>query len=386
MRKALVIADDLSGAAEIAGIGHRYGLPTRLARESPRVFAPGLTVIDTDSRSLAHDDAAAAVARSVQGIDPASFDVIYKKTDSVLRGPIAAELDALMTTLRRPAAVLVPQNPSRARVIASHGTYTIDDVPLHATAFASDPEYPARSANVIDLLGDSPRRVTCADPGGRVASAGITIGAGGSAGDLRHWATEARLDNALPAGGAEFFQANLEARGLGVARHSIERLREGTTLIVDGSASAYSAALLDRARRENMPVTPMPTDVFQDSEIRAQALAEWAGVIGDCMARASRCLMSIGRPTEGKRGDPAHLQRALAEAVEIVLNRHSLSNLLVAGGATASAVCRRLGWSEFAVRGELESGVVQLEPTDPAAPHVIVKPGSYPWPELVWWH
>jgi len=38
------------------------------------------------------------------------------------------------------------------------------------------------------------------------------------------------------------------------------------------------------------------------------------------------------------------------------------------------------------VRGELTGGVVQLEPQDPAAPHVIVKPGSYAWPELVWWH
>ena len=29
MKRVLVIADDLSGAAEIAGIGRRYGLPTR---------------------------------------------------------------------------------------------------------------------------------------------------------------------------------------------------------------------------------------------------------------------------------------------------------------------------------------------------------------------
>ena len=91
MRKALVIADDLSGAAEIAGIGRRYGLPTKLARERPKFFPPGLTVIDTDSRSLPPEEAAAAAARAVAGIDPTSFDLIFKKTDSVLRGPIAWE-------------------------------------------------------------------------------------------------------------------------------------------------------------------------------------------------------------------------------------------------------------------------------------------------------
>src|SRR5918993_5639252 len=205
MRKALVIADDLSGAAETAGIGHRYGFPTKLARERPKFFAPGLTVIDTDSRSLPPEEAAAAAMRAVAGIDPASFDLIYKKTDSVLRGPIAWELDALMTALRCPAAVLVPQNPSRARVIAPGGAYAIDDVPLSATPFAADPEYPARSSHVLDLLGDSPRRVTCVDPRGRIAQAGITIGTGVNAADLRHWADEARLDKALPAGGAAFF-------------------------------------------------------------------------------------------------------------------------------------------------------------------------------------
>src|SRR5688500_14541293 len=124
MRKALVIADDLSGAAEIAGIGHRYGLPTRLARERPKFFPPGLTVIDTESRSLPPAEAATTVARCVAGIDPGAFDLIYKKTDSVLRGPVAAEIDALMTALRRPAGLLVPQNPTRARVIAN-GTYFI---------------------------------------------------------------------------------------------------------------------------------------------------------------------------------------------------------------------------------------------------------------------
>ena len=50
MTRVLVIADDLSGAAEIAGVGLRYGLPTRLLRERPVECGEGLTVIDSDSR------------------------------------------------------------------------------------------------------------------------------------------------------------------------------------------------------------------------------------------------------------------------------------------------------------------------------------------------
>ena len=50
MNSILVIADDLTGAAEIAGIGHYYGLPTRVIRDRPARRESGLTVADTDSR------------------------------------------------------------------------------------------------------------------------------------------------------------------------------------------------------------------------------------------------------------------------------------------------------------------------------------------------
>src|SRR5438270_459736 len=52
MTRILVIADDLTGAAEIAGIGLRYGLPTRLVRDHPGRCEHGLTVMDTDSRPM----------------------------------------------------------------------------------------------------------------------------------------------------------------------------------------------------------------------------------------------------------------------------------------------------------------------------------------------
>src|SRR5437868_15286782 len=108
MMRALVIADDLTGAAEIAGVGLRYGLPTRLGRASVDRCEAGLTVVDTDSRLLAKDEAAKRVREFVANLSVADFDLIYKKTDSVLRGPMVAEVEALMKAFDRPAALLVP--------------------------------------------------------------------------------------------------------------------------------------------------------------------------------------------------------------------------------------------------------------------------------------
>src|SRR6476620_10457313 len=96
MKRALVIADDLTGAAEIAGIGHRYGLATTLLRSRPQAIGYGLTVIDTDSRLLDRSTGANLVANFTRELDRSDFDLVYKKTDSVLRGNIAAELGSIM--------------------------------------------------------------------------------------------------------------------------------------------------------------------------------------------------------------------------------------------------------------------------------------------------
>src|SRR5437762_1247357 len=112
MMRALAIADDFSGAAEIAGIGARYGLPTTLTRRAIPDTTEGLSVIDTDSRSLTPTGAAQAVTTFAHQLDPAEFDLIYKKTDSLMRGPVIAEIVALMRAFNRTAAILVAQNPS----------------------------------------------------------------------------------------------------------------------------------------------------------------------------------------------------------------------------------------------------------------------------------
>ena len=48
--------------------------------------------------------------------------------------------------------LLATANPERGRIIRD-GNYYVDGVPLHQTAFASDPEYPRATSAVRELLG-----------------------------------------------------------------------------------------------------------------------------------------------------------------------------------------------------------------------------------------
>lgn len=383
MRRVLAIADDFTGAAEIAGIGRRYGLPTRLLRDRPPSVEDGLTVIDTDSRLLPPADAAAKVRAFVAGLGGENFDLIYKKTDSVLRGPILAELEALLQAFDRSAALLVPQNPSRGRTIRS-GEYEIDGVALHATTFANDPQHPATSSNVLHLLGPSRTcGMQCLDPGEPCSRDGITIGAGCCADDLRHWASQARTE-LLPAGGAEFFQSLLEQRGLRPGAPFLTDPPSSPHLFVCGSASTYSRQFVARAAEEGTFVSPMPEDVFRAAEPSQAHLRAWAADIRHAMERNSRVLIGIRQPVDPTPGTPARLQSALANVVAAALKDIHVAELLIEGGATASEICRRMGWREFQIAGEFACGVVRMTPAAPAAPSLLVKPGSYPWPDAVW--
>src|SRR5207247_6905708 len=135
-------------------------------------------------------------------------------------------------------ALLVAQNPSRGRTIVD-GEYCIDGVPLHQTSFADDPDHPARSANVLELLGKSEPFPQCVRKPAKNASLdGITVGCAESLSDVRLWADRVS-STVLPAGGADFFTAILESRGLKAVRFAITKIDGARRLFICGSASAY---------------------------------------------------------------------------------------------------------------------------------------------------
>ena len=111
-----------------------------------------LIVIDTDTRHHSADDAAKILRQLLSDFDRDAFQLIYKKTDSTLRGPVAAEIDAILKSLGIERTLLAPQNPTLGRVIRN-GKYFVNDVPLELTDFAKDLQHPRTSSDVRELLG-----------------------------------------------------------------------------------------------------------------------------------------------------------------------------------------------------------------------------------------
>ena len=112
-----VIADDLSGAAELAGVARASGLSAEVQTQFTADTDADVVCVDTDTRSRSEVDAAHIVTKVSRQIAAARPDWIYKKCDSVLRGHVRVELRAFMAVFSLSRLLLIPANPSRGRVI-----------------------------------------------------------------------------------------------------------------------------------------------------------------------------------------------------------------------------------------------------------------------------
>jgi hypothetical protein len=360
-----VIADDLSGAAELAGAALRHGLSAEVQTVFTRRTDADVICVDTDTRSLSPKAAAHAAGEAARHVAEANPEWIYKKVDSVLRGHVLAELKAIMTAAGRLRTILISANPSRKRVIRD-GHLFVDDQPLHATAFARDPEHPRTTSRVADLLGGDLSGVDAPD-------------AGSTADLIRHAALVD--DGTLAAGGVEFFEALLARHGFapsasvnhpaGKDRFSAGSGRSDShpiTLAVCGSAASWSRRRQQAAERE-IPTFSLPLD---SAEITGAIRSHGIALIG----------IGDGPATRGIAA--SILLGKLAQASAEVIREASVARVLLEGGATAAAVVRELGWSRLCAYEASAAGVGTLRPVQATAPILSIKPGSYDWPTELW--
>ncbi len=147
-----VIADDLSGACDTGALfaGRR---PVAVFVE-PTLPGPDwlAAVIDTESRSLAADEASRRMRRTAAGLARRlTAGTIFKKIDSTFRGPIAVELAALLDAVEASAALVCPAFPAQRRTVL-HGALLVDGIPAHETPVGLDPDYPATTSDLLDML------------------------------------------------------------------------------------------------------------------------------------------------------------------------------------------------------------------------------------------
>ena len=352
MMKQLVIADDFSGAAEIAGLAHRAGRSVMLLTNFPadgEIPEAEVVVFDTDSRLL--DAAEAREHLEVVGRKFAAWkpDRIFKKIDSVLRGQVLAEIEALLDAGFGERAVVASANPSRGRIIRN-GHYFVEKVPLHQTEFARDAFHPALCSEVEEIVGRSVR-VDLPDVEGE--------------GDL-HRIAGSTGGTVIPVGGSDFYRA---CEGVGSEHGERAWLPEnGPILWICGSLS-------NRAGREGLRRSERIEVVCCEPGVSER---QWIDVAAHVLRRGKDCALTL---PDAPFPDP-HLLLSFFAGIGANLVASGIPvTVFIEGGATARSLVNRLGLSRFIVLGEMGQGIVAVRPVDgDCRSALVVKPGSYPWP------
>ena len=155
----VIIADDLTGALDTGIQYANEGARTIVIAGSSALsdyLSSGYEVISIDSstRHSSGKEAAETVGGIVRECVAAGVPYLYKKTDSVLRGNIAAELEAFMEASGSSVLPFVPAFPDLGRKLEK-GLLYIDGKLLLDTALGLDPFDKVESNRVADLFSSS---------------------------------------------------------------------------------------------------------------------------------------------------------------------------------------------------------------------------------------
>ncbi len=372
----IVIADDITGAAEIAGVALRYGLNTTLTigyADVPK--AKDVWVIATDTRSENENKATGTVKQIAEKL-PIAGNIIFKKTDSVLRGHIVAELKTLMCTLGYKRVLFLPQNPTKGRIIKD-GNYYINNIPLSDTDFSFDPEFPAKSSSVIDVLGNDACLVFLPYAVTNTKQNAIYIA---EASNQEQVETQLnKIDNGfILAGGADLFETLLKKmfrykKMNGRPKDKI--FPKCYSIIVCGSTQSGNILKHDFADMAGTCVVAVSSEIVEKGIDN-----DWIMALV-MLYNEHKSLAVISGERENRGAVYAvKLRSIMAETVKRLVAVRQPDQLIIEGGATAYAVVKSMGWNNFDLVAEYAPGIVGMSYR---MTEIILKPGSYSWGKIL---
>jgi uncharacterized protein YgbK (DUF1537 family) len=380
-----VIADDFTGASDIANTLARGALRTVLAVGQPdpeRDFgALDALVVALKTRSIA---AADAVAQSVAALGALRargarrFIFKYCSTfDSTPSGNIGPVADALLERLGAAFTIHCPAMPANGRRLFG-GYLFVGDVLLSESGMRDHPLNPMHDANLVRVLGaQTPGRVGRIDFAvvrrGRAAIA-QAIRAAASDG-VRHAIVDAVDDDDLRALGGAAIDAELPliAGGSGIALGSASRdgppQKGAADSLPDiGGPAAVLAGSCSRATRAQIAYarTRLPTfDVSQRSldeppERIAEALAWADATLGEqpilIVASDTPERVEQNQRRYGAEEASARVERILV-GIARGLRARGARRFIVAGGETSGAVVDGLAIDALRIGPQIDPGV-----------------------------
>lgn len=362
----LVIADDLTGAAEIGGIALRYGLSVEIVHTLEAPVTKDVRILNTNTRSLK-----AAEARThLGGLFDFSekWDWIYLKFDSALRGHIAMEIPFYRGIFGKEKVVFCPASPALGRVIEG-GRYWIGGKPIAETDFAHDPEFPIVESDVLEAFGARSWQLVADAAAFSTTRSPYIVAAVSDEAGLGRWAATAS-PLGICAGSAAFFEALLRRKFKVLpVRKDQEPLSKEPVLYVCGSNHENS---IKRIAAVDVQKVVYWQDIGMEEELAQEIVHK--------IEKQGSVLLAVA-PTV--TADAQQVRESMAQVMASVQHTDTVQELIIEGGATARAVLEALHMDTLLPIWEYGQGVIRSSVPETDCT-VTLKPGSYPWTEKLW--
>jgi 3-dehydrotetronate 4-kinase len=403
------IADDLTGATDVAGALVGAGLRVRLEigvpdRATSDAGDTDAVVVALKSRSMAADAAVDLSLRALERLRAGGARRIYFKYastfDSTAAGNIGPVTEALQDAVDARITVACPAYPANGRTVTG-GELLVRGRPLAESPMRHHPLNPMVDSNLVRLLGAQTTR-----PVGLVAHERVRNGSSGIRRRLdtlartgtRHAIVDATDDADLAAIAQAVIDDRLVTGASSLAGAMAARLSHA------GSGTSGAPSMVETDVRPAMPAaviagscsaaTLRQIEVFSARHatltIDPVQAAQRPGLVGTVLSWAAEhlprgpILIATSAPPEavarvagalGPDAGPA-IERMLG-AIAAGLVEAGVGRMVVAGGETSGAVVEALGLRSLEVGAQIEPGVPIVTARDPQPLRLALKSGNF---------
>jgi uncharacterized protein YgbK (DUF1537 family) len=380
-----VIADDFTGATDIAGMLVKGGMRTLQTIDVP---ARGVVPDDVDAivvalktRSIAAKDAVARSLQALRALQDAGcvrFFFKYCSTfDSTDHGNIGPVGDALLDALKARQAIYCPAFPENGRTIF-FGHLFVGDLLLSDTHMRHHPLTPMTDPSLVRVLARQTKHKVGLVPLKQVQAGSASLRAALdklAAAGVRHVVVDAVADpdlgiigeavgdDALVTGGSGValgLPAAYRRRGLLAHKSGVDALPAvaGASAVLAGSCSAATLRQIANFKGAHLA---LDTDAICRGEPVGEKALAWArSRLGDGpillsasdkpeAVKALQAKYGVEQSSQAIERTMAALARGLVEA--------GVGRLVVAGGETSGAVVSALGVTALRIGPEIDPGV-----------------------------
>ena len=373
MVKLLIIADDFTGALDTSIQFAKRGALTVVHTKryvDYGALAPDVSVvvIDSETRHVTAEEAYKVVSEIVDRAVQAKIPYIYKKTASVLRGTVGAELAALCD--RGSGKVhFAPAFPDMGRTTCN-GIQYVDGLPIAKSVFGNDPFDPVMTSSIPELIKaetDTPVHLILKDEELHISERGIYVYDAETSVDLWSIAKTLKEKNQLMtlAGCAGF------AGSLAGILHISDKPQRTVNFpkrlcVVCGSVNPVTVRQMDNAEKSGIPRVHIDKNMRMDdswveTSESGNLVDTWIGTVDKEGAILLDVNYRSDAPMTDMRinpGDRSRVSENLGNIVKCMIDRGLNATLFLTGGDTLLGAMNALKVYALTPITEIMPGVV----------------------------